>query len=227
MLRDSQAERHSALTRENEGSNPSPAAIFRSAQGNSVVRGVTDVGAECRSGRGGGLQTRSYPVRVRIGAPDSQFASRPRLFLFFSTTFLVRMAQDFKRFEQGCPQRAVLPGSFFHNHMEQPALLDGGLLEEQLARLAGQPQHVDGLIDGGRRCLLDVLDLAQQTILLHAPGARMLVEKLLADASVELVQVHGLNARLDLVVASLEFLDGLRTGRLLGLVGSEDSIPEP
>ena len=69
MLRDSQAERHSALTRENEGSNPSPAAIFRSAQGNSVVRGVTDVGAECRSGRGGGLQTRSYPVRVRIGAP--------------------------------------------------------------------------------------------------------------------------------------------------------------
>ena len=24
---------------------------------------------ECRSGRGGGLQTRSYPVRVRIGAP--------------------------------------------------------------------------------------------------------------------------------------------------------------
>src|SRR5579862_5371151 len=25
--------------------------------------------AECRSGRGGGLQTRSYPVRVRIGAP--------------------------------------------------------------------------------------------------------------------------------------------------------------
>ena len=39
------------------------------------------------------------------------------------------MTQDFKRFEQGCLQRAVLPGSFFHNHMEQPALLDGGLLE--------------------------------------------------------------------------------------------------
>src|ERR1043166_2120621 len=33
------------------------------------------------------------------------------------------MAQDFKRFEQGCLQRAVLPGSFFHNRLEQPTLL--------------------------------------------------------------------------------------------------------
>ena len=30
-----------------------------------------------------------------------------------------------------------------------------------------------------------------------------------------------------LVVASLEFLDGLRTGRLLGLVGGEHSVTEP
>jgi hypothetical protein len=60
--------------------------------------------------------------------------SGPSLLLFLSITFLVRMAQYFKRFEQGFPQRAVLPGSFFDNRLEQPPLLDGRLLEEQLAR---------------------------------------------------------------------------------------------
>jgi hypothetical protein len=49
------------------------------------------------------------------------------------------MAQDFERFEQGRPQRPVLPRGFFDNHLEQPALLGGGLLQEQLARPAHQP----------------------------------------------------------------------------------------
>jgi hypothetical protein len=55
----------------------------------------------------------------------------------------------------------------------------------------------------------------------------LLVEKLLGDPPVELVQVHRLDARLDLVVPGLQLLDGLRAGRLLGLVGGEHSVTEP
>jgi hypothetical protein len=110
------------------------------------------------------------------------------------------------------------PRGFFDHHLKQPALLGGGLLQEQLARTARQVQHVDGVIDWGQRGLLDILNLAQQTILLSTPGSRMLVEKLLGDAPVELVQVHGLDARFDLVASGLQFLDGLYASRLLGLV---------
>ncbi|MGO9242494.1 MAG: hypothetical protein ACLQBJ_16955 [Bryobacteraceae bacterium] len=91
------------------------------------------------------------------------------------------MAQDLKRFEQGRPQCPVLPSRLFDNHLEQPALLGGGLLQEQLACPARQAQHVYGLIDGGRRGLLDILDLPLQPVLLGAPSNRLLVEKLLAD----------------------------------------------
>jgi hypothetical protein len=46
------------------------------------------------------------------------------------------MAQDLERFEQGRSQRAVLPSRLFDNHLEQPALLGGGLLRNNsLARL--------------------------------------------------------------------------------------------
>jgi|HubBroStandDraft_6_1064221.scaffolds.fasta_scaffold189153_2 hypothetical protein len=86
---------------------------------------------------------------------------------------------------------------------------------EQLARPASQPQHVDGLIDGGRCGFLDILDLAHKPILLPEPSSRMLVEKLLGDAPVELVHVHRLDARLDLLVPGLQLLDGVWTGRLL------------
>ena len=57
------------------------------------------------------------------------------------------MAQDLERFEQGRSQRAVLPSRLFDNHPEQPALLGGGLLQEQLARTAPQPKRFNGLID--------------------------------------------------------------------------------
>src|SRR5438132_9865120 len=66
------------------------------------------------------------------------------------------MAQDLEWFEQGRPQRPVLPSRLFDHHLQQPALLGGGLLQEQLARTACQAQHVDGLIDWGRRGLLDL-----------------------------------------------------------------------
>jgi len=46
------------------------------------------------------------------------------------------MAQDFERFERGRPQRPFLPSRLFDNHLEQPALLNGGLLKEQLPRPA-------------------------------------------------------------------------------------------
>jgi len=62
-------------------------------------------------------------------------ASRSAVFLFFYN-FLGRMAQDFERFERGRPQRPILPRRLFDNHLEQPALLNGGLLKEQLARTA-------------------------------------------------------------------------------------------
>ena len=71
--------------------------------------------------------------------PNFQIAPRPAVLLFISNTFGVRVAQDFKRFEQGRPQRAILPGGFFDNDSEEPTLLGGGLLQEQLARTARQP----------------------------------------------------------------------------------------
>ena len=70
------------------------------------------------------------------------------------------MPQDFKRFEQGRLQRTVPPRSPIDYDVEESALLGGGLLEEQLACPTRQAKHVDGLIDGGRRGLLDILDLA-------------------------------------------------------------------
>jgi hypothetical protein len=63
------------------------------------------------------------------------------------------VAQDFKRFEQGRSQRPVLPSRFFDNHLEQPPLLGGGLLQEQPRSPARQAQHVDGLIDWGAALL--------------------------------------------------------------------------
>ena len=116
------------------------------------------------------------------------------------------MAQDLERFEQGRPQRPILPSRLFDNHLEQPAVLGGWLLKEQLARPARQAQHVDGLIDWGRRGLLDILDLALQPILLGSPSCRLLVKKLLGDSTVELVHVHRLDARLDLVVPGLQLI---------------------
>ena len=84
------------------------------------------------------------------------------------------MAQDLERFEQGRSQHAVLPSRLFDNHLEQPALLGGGLLQEQLARAARQAQHVEYLIDWGRRGLLGLLDLALQPVLFRAPNRRCL-----------------------------------------------------
>jgi hypothetical protein len=119
------------------------------------------------------------------------------------------------------------PGGFSDYHLKQPALFCGGLLQEQFARPARQPQHIDGLINRGRHGRLDVLYLAEQTVLLPAPSGRLLVEKVLGDATVEFVNIHGLDARLDLVVPSLQIFDGLRAGRLLGPVRGEHSVTEP
>jgi hypothetical protein len=82
-------------------------------------------------------------VRIHAGEPNSQFASRPTVLLFFSMTFLVRMAQPFERLEQGRLQCSVLPSRLCHNHLEQSTLLAARLLEEQFARSARKAQHVD------------------------------------------------------------------------------------
>src|SRR5690348_14165413 len=80
----------------------------------------------CADFLGCGLDSKSLERKLEIrvfGEPNSQFAPRAGLLLFFSITFLVRMAQDFERFEQGRLQRAVLPGRPFHYSLEQPPLL--------------------------------------------------------------------------------------------------------
>ena len=72
----------------NSGSNPERDASFddsrtrrgvgvpgspsRNRSSVQVRSGPPDLCTECRSGRGGGLQPRSYPVRVRIGASSSK-----------------------------------------------------------------------------------------------------------------------------------------------------------
>src|SRR6185437_829352 len=105
----------------------------------------------------------------------------------FSFSFLELSSFEWRKISNGsngvvckAPSRH---SAFFQYHLEQPALLDCWLLQEQLARTARQPQHVHGLIDGSRRGLLDILNLAQQTILFPAPVSRMLVEKLRASCS--------------------------------------------
>jgi hypothetical protein len=55
----------------------------------------------------------------------------------------------------------------------------------------------------------------------------LLVEELLGDPPIELVQIHRLDARLDLLVPGLQLLDSLRAGRLFGLVGGEHIVTEP
>ena len=145
---------------------------------------------------------------------------------FLSISFLVRVAQDFERFEQGRLQRAVLPSRFLHNHLEQPALFDGGLLEEQFARPTRQAKHVNGLIDRDWCGLPDVLDLAKETILFAAQGASLFIEKLLRDAPVEFIKIHRPDARFDLVVAGLKLLVGFCTGGLLGTVRIQNRLAQ-
>jgi len=137
------------------------------------------------------------------------------------------MPENLERFEQRRPQRPVLPRGVFDDNLEQSALLRGGLPEEQLARPARQIQHVVRLIDWSRGGLLDILNLAQQFILVPAPSRRMLVEELLPDSPMEFVQIHGLNARFNLIVLSPQLLEGLRAGRLLDPVGGEHGLTEP
>ena len=84
-------------------------------------------------------------VRIHAGEPNSEFTSGTCFLLFLSTTFLVRVAQNFEGFEQGGLQRAVFPDGLFHHSLEEPSLLDGGLLKEQLACPACQP--------GGLKCV--------------------------------------------------------------------------
>jgi hypothetical protein len=45
-----------------------------------------------------------------------------------------------------------------------------------------------------------------------APTGHILVKKLLADTAVQLILVHCFNARLDLIVAGLQALNGPLTG---------------
>jgi hypothetical protein len=52
------------------------------------------------------------------------------------------VAQNFERFEQRRLQRTVLPGNFFHNRLEQPALLEGRFITDfrQSDSLIAPPQ---------------------------------------------------------------------------------------
>jgi hypothetical protein len=95
-----------------------------------------------------GAQPFLFLVMSLSGSQISKSRPDPPFSLFFSRTFLVRMAQDFKRFEHGRPQCSVLPGSFFDNYLEQPALLRRRLLQEQLARPARQPHQCSNYIKG-------------------------------------------------------------------------------
>ena len=150
-----------------------------------------------------------------------------RRFPFLFCSFAGSNGARFRTVRTGSSATPVLPSRLFDNQLKQSALLGGGLLEEQLAGPARQAEHVNGLIDWSQRGHLDILDFAHQAILLAAPDARMLVEKLLREAPVELVQLHRPYPRLDLVVPGLQLLDGLRTGCLLGPVGREHSVAEP
>jgi hypothetical protein len=137
------------------------------------------------------------------------------------------VTQNLERFEQGRLQRTALPGRLFYYRVEQPPLLTGRLLEEQLARPTRQAKSVDGVIARDWCGLPDVLDLAKETILFAAQGASLFIEKLLRDAPVELIKIHRPDARFDLVVAGLKLLVGFCTGGLLGTVGIQNSLAQP
>ena len=79
-------------------------------------------------------------------------------------------------------------------------------LHEQLARPARQAKRIECLVDRRRRCLLNILDLAQQAVLFRAPRGRLLVEELRRDSSVEFMYIHYADAALDLVVAARSLL---------------------
>jgi hypothetical protein len=65
-----------------------------------------------------GGQGQSRPAVNRRVEPDSQFTPGPQISAFFSITFLVRVAQNLKRFEQRHLQLSVFPSSFFHNRLQ-------------------------------------------------------------------------------------------------------------
>jgi hypothetical protein len=68
------------LSQDDEGSTPFSNANWL-VRGQSVCPNQQFQSTECRSGRGGGLQTRSYPVRVRISAPMPEWRNAYALVL--------------------------------------------------------------------------------------------------------------------------------------------------
>jgi hypothetical protein len=112
-------------------------------------------------------------------------------------------------------------------HLQQAPLLPRGLLLEQLARMAGQPQGVNGLIQRRSIGLLDVLDPAAKTELLPPPGRRVPVIRLLADAAIQFIHVHGLDPLVQTLDRSFQALDVLRPRRLCGSIRLQHRLAEP
>jgi hypothetical protein len=106
--------------------------------------------------------------------PGSQ-TSKSRPDPTFSFSFLQLSRFEWRKISNGS-NRAVCNAPFFQAAFSTTVwsnrrCSEAGCSRNKLARPARQPQHVDGLIDGGWCGLLDILDLAQQTTLLLVQGA--------------------------------------------------------
>jgi hypothetical protein len=83
------------------------------------------------------------------------------------------------------------------------------------------------LIDRRGRGLLDILDLALEAVLLHTQIGGLPIKEFLRNVTVELIDIHGLDAGLDLVVAGLQLFNHIGSGCLLGPVRVEHHVTKP
>jgi hypothetical protein len=81
--------------------------------------------------------------------------------------------------------------------------------------ITGQFQQLDPLFDIALVGILVDLNVAQDSVLLASPVGGLAVEERCIDPSVELVQIHRVEACLNLVVVSLQACDGLLAFMLL------------
>ena len=75
--------------------------------------------------------------------------------------------------------------------------------------ITGQLEQLDAVFDVALVGVLVSLDVAQDSVLLASPVGGLAVEERGVDPPIQLVQIHGVQACLNLVVVSLQAGDGL------------------
>jgi hypothetical protein len=108
-----------------------------------------------------------------------------------------------------CGQRPTLPGAVRKHEVEQAPLFAGWLANEQLVGVFCEFEKADAFFKIGLVSTLVLFDGALAPVLLLAPFGGLAVEESGIDPTVELVEIHGVDPRLESIVFRLQVRDGV------------------